>query len=74
MFIKLHGVLGQRLAINLEDIQAIQEILDNSKYSKALESGAKSAITVGGEVILVKNSFVQIENILKKVEQIGGAK
>jgi NAD-dependent DNA ligase len=74
MFIKLHGVLGQRLAINLDDIQAIQEILDNSKYSKALESGAKSAITVGGEVILVKNSFVQIENILKKVEQIGGAK
>lgn len=74
MFIKLHGVLGQRLAINLDDIQAIQEILDNSKYSKALESGAKSAITVGGEVILVKNSFTQIENILKKVEQIGGAK
>lgn len=74
MFIKLHGVLGQRLAINLDDIQAIQEILDNSKYSKALESGAKSAITVGGEVILVKNSFVQIENILKKAEQIGGTK
>lgn len=74
MFVKLHGVLGQRLAINLDDIQAIQEILDNSKYSKALESGAKSAITVGGEVILVKNSFTQIENILKKVEQIGGAK
>lgn len=74
MFIKLHGVLGQRLAINLDDIQAIQEILDNSKYSKALESGAKSAITIGGEVILVKNSFTQIENILKKVEQIGGAK
>lgn len=74
MFIKLHGVLGQRLAINLDDIQAIQEILDNSKYSKALESGAKSAITVGDEVILVKNSFVQIENILKKVEQIGGTK
>ena len=74
MFIKLHGVLEQRLAINLDDIQAIQEILDNSKYSKALESGAKSAITVGGEVILVKNSFVQIENILKKVEQIGGTK
>lgn len=74
MFIKLHGVLGQRLAINLDDIQAIQEILDNSKYSKALESGAKSAITVGGEVILVKNSFVQTENILKKVEQIGGTK
>jgi len=74
MFIKLHGVLGQRLAINLDDIQAVQEILDNSKYSKALESGAKSAITVGGEVILVKNSFTQIENILKKVEQIGGTK
>ena len=74
MFIKLHGVLGQRLAINLDNIQAIQEILDNSKYSKALESGAKSAITVGGEVILVKNSFTQIENILKKVEQIGGTK
>ena len=74
MFIKLHGVLGQRLAINLDDIQTIQEILDNSKYSKALESGAKSAITVGGKVILVKNSFTQIENILKKVEQIGGTK
>ena len=74
MFIKLHGVLGQRLAINLEDIQTVQEITEDSKYAKYMESGAKSAIVVGGEVILVKNSFVQIENILKKVEQIGGAK
>lgn len=74
MFIKLHGVLGQRLAINLEDIQTVQEIIEGSKYAKYMESGAKSAIVVGGEVILVKNSFVQIENILKKVEQIGGTK
>jgi len=74
MFIKLHGVLGQRLAINLDDIQTIQEIAEGSKYAKYMGSGAKSAIVVGGEVLLVKNSFVQIENILKKVEQIGGAK
>lgn len=74
MFIKLHGVLGQRLAINLDDIQTVQEITEGSKYSRFIESGAKSAIVVGGEVILVKNSFVQIENIMKKVEQIGGAK
>ena len=74
MFIKLHGVLGQRLAINLDDIQTVQEIIEGSKYAKYMESGAKSAIVAGGEVLLVKNSFVQIENILKKVEQIGGAK
>lgn len=74
MFIKLHGILGQRIAINLDDIQIIQEIAESSKYAKYAESGAKSAIVVGGEVLLVKNSFVQIENILKKVEQIGGAK
>lgn len=74
MFIKLHGVLGQRLAINLDDIQTVQEIIKGSKYAKFMESGAKSAIVVGGEVLLVKNSFVQIENILKKVEQIGGTK
>lgn len=74
MFIKLHGVLGQRLAINLDDIQTIQEITEGSKYEKYTGSGAKTAIVVGGEVLLVKNSFVQIENILKKVEQIGGAK
>ena len=74
MFIKLHGVLGQRLAINLDDIQTVQEITEGSKYAKYMESGAKSAIVVGGEVLLVKNSFVQIENILKKVEQIGGTK
>lgn len=74
MFIKLHGILGQRIAVNLDDIQTIQEIAENSKYAKYTGSGAKSAIVVGGEVLLVKNSFIQIENILKKVEQIGGAK
>lgn len=74
MFIKLHGNLGQRLAINIDDIQTIHEITENSKYATYMESGAKSAIVVRGKVILVKNSFVQIENILKKVEQIGGAK
>ena len=74
MFIKLHGNLGQKIAINLDDIQTIHEITEGSKYAAYMESGAKSAIVVGGKVILVKNSFVQIENILKKVEQIGGAK
>ena len=47
MFIKLHGILGQRIAVNLDDIQTIQEIAESSKYAKYTGSGAKTAIVVG---------------------------
>ena len=74
MFIKLHGVLGNRLIINVDSIRGFQEIVEGSKYSKYIESGAKTIIDVGGDLIALKNSIVQIENMLKKAEQIGGAK
>lgn len=74
MFIKLHGVLGNRLIINVGSIRGFQEIVEGSKYSKYIESGAKTIIDVGGDLIALKNSIVQIENMLKKAEQIGGAK
>lgn len=74
MFIKLHGILGNRLIINVNAIKAFQEIVEGSKYSKYIESGAKTALQVGDDMILVKNTIVQIENMLKKAEQIGGSK
>lgn len=74
MFIKLHGILGNRLIINVNAIKAFQEIVQGSKYSKYTESGAKTIIQVGDDLIPIKNSIVQIENMLKKAEQIGGTK
>ncbi len=73
MFIKLHGVLGNRLIINVNAIKAFQEITENSIHSKYLEQGAKTIIQIDDRLIPIKNSIIQIENILKKAELVGGA-
>lgn len=74
MFIKLHGILSNRLIINVNAIKSFQEIVESSRYFKYTESGAKTVLHVGDEMIPIKNSIVQIENMLKKAEQIGGSK
>ena len=72
MFIKLHGISGNRLIINVSAIKAFQEITENSIYAKYLQQGAKTIIQINDKLIPIKNSIVQIENILKKVELVGG--
>lgn len=72
MFIKLHGVKGARLLFNLDHVRAAQEITDDSKYAVNKESGAKSLVQVDDKLIPVRESIIEIQNILKKAEQFGG--
>ncbi|MBR5943826.1 MAG: hypothetical protein IKZ94_02640 [Lachnospiraceae bacterium] len=73
MFIKLHGVKGARLLFNVDHIRAFQEITEDSKYAVNKESGAKSLIQVDDKLIPVRESIVEIQNIIKKAELFGGA-
>ena len=67
MFLKLHGILSnEKIVINTEYIEAIQEITSASKTYKAyFDAGAKTVIRVGGKTLPVKESVVQIENKFK---------
>lgn len=67
MFLKLHGIISnEKILINTEYIEAIQEITSDSKTYKAyFEAGAKSVIRVGGKTLPVKESVTQIENKFK---------
>jgi len=73
MFIKLHGVKGARLLINPEYVRAFQELTPDSKYAVNMESGAKSLVQIDDKLVPVKDSIVQIDNLLKKAGLIGGA-
>lgn len=73
MFIKLHGVKGARLLINPDHVRAFQEITDDSKYAVNKEWGAKSLVQVDDKLVPVKDSIIEINNILKKSGLIGGA-
>ena len=73
MFIKLHGVKGARLLFNVDHIRAFQEITEDSKDAVNKESGAKSLIQVDDKLIPVRESIVEIQNIIKKAELFGGA-
>lgn len=73
MFIKLHGAVGNRLIINVEAIKAVQEITKESKHWKTYgEAGVKSLLQIDDILVPVKDSTIQIENMLKKLGQIGG--
>ncbi len=67
MFIKLHGCIdNNRVMVNVNFIEAIQELKQGSKYDKyRMESGAKTLISVHGNPLLVKESVIQIEHLLK---------
>lgn len=73
MFIKLHGVKGARILVNVDHIRAFQEITDDSKYAVNKESGAKSLIQIDDKLVPVKDSITQISHALKKSKLIGGA-
>lgn len=73
MFIKLHGVKGARLLINPDHVRAFQEITDDSKYAVNKESGAKSLVQIDDKLVPVRDSIIEINNMLKKSGLIGGA-
>ena len=72
MFIKLHGAVGNKLIVNIHAIKAIQEVTQESKYAEYLKHGAKTLIQIDDKLVPVKESIVQIENIFKKLGEIGG--
>lgn len=72
MFIQLHGVKGARLLINIEHVRAFQEITDDSKYAVNKESGAKSLVQIDDKLVPVKDSILEIRNIMKKADLFGG--
>ncbi|MBO7425457.1 MAG: hypothetical protein J6U23_07235 [Clostridiales bacterium] len=74
MFIQLHGVKGARLLINIEHVRAFQEITDDSKYAVNKESGAKSLVQIDDKLVPVKDSILEIRNIMKKADLFGGEK
>lgn len=74
MFIELHGLNEVRLMVNVDHIKAIQEITDYSKHSAYKESGAKSLVHIDDRILPVKETIVQVRNILKKAKLVGGEK
>jgi len=72
MFIQLHGVKGARLLINIEHVRAFQEITDDSKYAVNKESGAKSLVQIDDKLVPVRDSIIEIRNIMKKADLFGG--
>ena len=66
-FIALHGVKGIRLIINLDSVKTFQEITTDSKYAEHLESGAKTMIHIDDKVLPVKESIVQVKNLISKL-------
>ena len=72
MFIKFHGAVGNRLIVNISAIKAMQEVTKESKYAEYLDHGAKTLLQIDDKLVPVKESVIQIENMLKKLGQIGG--
>lgn len=73
MFIKLHGIVeNNRIIINVNHIEAIQEIKNGSKYYEFhTKHGAKTVISIQGNTIPVKESITQIEHMLKNAKSHG---
>lgn len=76
MFIKVHGInFNERIILNVEDIQALQELKDGSKYQIYKDKGAKTVLRLSDGTLPVKESIITLENVLKNAELIvGGCK
>ena len=75
MFIKVHGInFNERIILNVEDIQALQELKDGSKYQIYKDKGAQPVLRLSDGPLPVKESIITLENILKKAELIVGGK
>ena len=67
MYIALRGIKA-RLIVNLDHVRAFQEVTEDSKYSEYLASGAKSMVQIDDKLVPVKDSIIQIRNILNKIQ------
>ena len=67
MYIGLRGIKA-RLIVNLDHVRAFQEVTEDSKYSEYLASGAKSMVQIDDKLVPVKDSIIQIRNILNKIQ------
>jgi len=67
MYIGLRGIKA-RLIVNLDHVRAFQEVTADSKYSEYLASGAKSMVQIDDKLVPVKDSIIQIRNILNKIQ------
>ena len=72
MFIKLHGVKGARLLVNTKHVRAFQEITADSKYAVNKESGAKSLVQIDDKLVPIKDSIVEVQQIINKAFELGG--
>ena len=68
MFIALRGLKTVRLIVNLDHVRAFQEITSDSKYAEYLESGAHSMVQIDDKVVPVKDTIIQIKNIINKIQ------
>ena len=67
MYIALRGIKA-RLIVNLDHVRAFQEVTEDSKYSEYLASGAKSMVQIDDKLVPVKDSIIQIRNIINKIQ------
>ena len=67
MYIALRGI-KTRLIVNLDHVRAFQEITKDSKYSEFMPSGAKSMVQIDDQLVPVKDSIIQIRNIINKIQ------
>ena len=67
MYIALRGI-KTRLIVNLDHVRAFQEITKDSKYSEFMPSGAKSMVQIDDKLVPVKDSIIQIRNIINKIQ------
>lgn len=67
MYIALRGIKA-RLIVNLDHVRAFQEVTEDSKYSEYLASGAKSMVQIDDKLVPVKDSIIQIKNLINKMQ------
>lgn len=68
MFIALRSLKTVRLIVNLDHVRAFQEITPDSKYAEYLESGAHTMVQIDDKVVPVKDTIIQIKNIINKIQ------
>lgn len=76
MFLKVHAIFNnERILLNVDEIEAIQELKEGSKYFETYgAAGAKTIIKINDRVLPVKETVIQIEHLMSKKMPILGGK
>lgn len=75
MFLKVHAIVhNERILLNVDEIDSVQELKEGSKYYEAYgTAGARSVIRINDRILPVKETVVQIEHLMnKKIPILGG--